>query len=256
MEKKIFLLGGHDLEMQEIARLLDERQLLYFDRKLSWENATIEAYLPELEKYGNVPGICLYGIELQGMVEKEKYGNYISIDHHNEQQKKAASLLQVIDLLGVSPTREQLLIAANDAAYIPGMQVLGATPQEIADVRLRDRAAQGVTVLEEQGAQQAITENLEKQSDLIVVRALFSRFSPICDRLWPYQKLLIYTDDTLCYYGKGKDKLVTEFEMEIRKVLIYHGGGAQGFLGTVRGKWNPEEILRLKEKIIRIVQNM
>lgn len=249
----VFLLGGQDLEMQEIARLLDNQDILYFDRKLHWDNASLEAYLPELEKYGNLPGTDLYGIELQDNGLAEQYNNYFLIDHHNENQGKIASLLQVAELLHLSPTREQLLIAANDAAYIPGMLALDASPAEIEDIRLRDRAAQGVTGEEEKLAQQAITENLEKCPALILVRALSPHFSPICDRLWPYRKLLIYTDDTLCYYGEGKEQLIATFEIELRQSRMYHGGGKNGFLGTARGKWKVEEIQQLKEQILKIV---
>lgn len=252
----VFLLGGQDLEMQEIARLLDNQDILYFDRKLHWDNASLEAYLPELEKYGNLPGTDLYGIELQDNGLAEQYNNYFLIDHHNENQGKIASLLQVAELLHLSPTREQLLIAANDAAYIPGMIALDASPTEIEKIRSQDRAAQGITDEEERWAQQAIAENLEKCSDLFIVHTFCPRFSPICDRLWPYRKLLIYTNDVMCYYGEGKDRLTAVFEAEIRQSRMYHGGGNKGFLGTVPGKWNVEEIRQLKERISKIVQNL
>lgn len=249
----VFLLGGHDLEMQEIARLLDEQGILYFDRNLYWENADVSAYLPELAQYGNLPGVCLYGVELYGKTDTKKYANYVLIDHHNENQGRAASILQVAEVLGVTPSRDQLLVAANDAGYIPGMQAIGATAEEIADIRRRDRAAQGVTEADEQAARKAITENRKEQDDLIIVRALSSRFSPICDRLWPYRKLLIYTDETLCYYGEGKDKLTVALSPEYPLASFYHGGGNNGFLGTVKGKWDFEGIRKLKAYIQSII---
>lgn len=249
----VFLLGGHDLEMQEIAHLLDEQGILYFDRNLHWENADIRAYLPELELYGNQPGVRLYGIELYGKTDTKKYANYVLIDHHNENQERAASILQVAEVLGVVPGRDQFLVAANDAGYIPGMQAIGATAEEIADIRRRDRAAQGVTEADEQAARKAIAENRKVQGDLIIVRALSYRFSPICDRLWPYRKLLIYTDETLCYYGEGKDKLSTALLPGFPSASFYHGGGNNGFLGTVKGMWNSDEIRKLKAYILNTV---
>ena len=87
--------------MQEITRLLDKQGILYFDRKLHWENADIRAYLPELELYGNQPGVRLYGIELYGKTDTKKYANYVLIDHHNENQGRIASILQVAEVLGV-----------------------------------------------------------------------------------------------------------------------------------------------------------
>lgn len=252
-ESDVFLLGGHDLEMQEITCLLDKQGILYFDRKLHWENADIRAYLPELELYGNQPGVRLYGIELYGKTDTKKYANYVLIDHHNENQGRIASILQVAEVLGVVPSRDQFLVAANDTGYIPGMQAMGATPEEIADIRHRDRTAQGVTEVDEQAAREAIARNMEKQGDLLIIRALSVRFSPICDRLWPYRKLLIYTDETLCYYGEGKDKLTAALTAGYPQEAFYHGGGHNGFLGTVKGMWNSDEIRKLKAYILNTV---
>ncbi len=39
----IFLLGGHDLEMQEIRNILEEKQLKYFDYNLAW-GAKLSSY--------------------------------------------------------------------------------------------------------------------------------------------------------------------------------------------------------------------
>ena len=37
--QSLFLLGGHDLEMNAIIQLLEEHHLIYKDRSLQWNNA-------------------------------------------------------------------------------------------------------------------------------------------------------------------------------------------------------------------------
>jgi hypothetical protein len=43
----------------------------------------------------------------------------LSIDHHGESAKNPASISQVLKLIGVEPSLEDELIAANDRGYIP-----------------------------------------------------------------------------------------------------------------------------------------
>lgn len=60
----IVLLGGQDLEMQEIARLLSQHQVIFFDKSLRWDNALLSAYSNILSNYVNTP-YHIYGIELK-----------------------------------------------------------------------------------------------------------------------------------------------------------------------------------------------
>ncbi len=241
----IFLLGGHDLEMEEIARLLKQKTIVFYDRGLDWSHARLSAYREEMDRYGNCPGTEVYGIELQEDIPTEEWRNYFRIDHHNDYSGRPSSLEQVAALLHTELSRRQRLIAANDAGYIPAMRDLGATEEEIREVRLADRQMQGCTDEDECLAELAIKTGLRRVGDLLVVKSLTSRFSPVCDRLWPYNKLLIYTDDTLCYYGQGKEKLVERFAQEIAGGRMYHGGGENGFLGVAEGQYAPDEILQL-----------
>lgn len=253
---KIFLLGGYDLEMLEIKRLLKQTGCRYFDRGLSWATASLDAYVAELEKYGNHPGIIIYGVELSGGSLSGRYNNYSLIDHHNEFQERKSSLEQISDILGLKLTRYQILVAANDRGYIPAMQASGATWDEIQTIRRQDRAAQGITEEEEILAQKAIDEYKEEYGDLIIVRAESPHFSPICDRLWPYRKLLVFTDDLLCYYGKGKHDLTAVFEQDLKLCKMYHGGGDDGFIGCVAGYYSPERICELIVDIKKVVANL
>ncbi len=139
----IFLLGGHDLEMIEIGIMARKAGYTVLDKNLTWNNANLSAYAAQLNEKD-----YFVGIELKEDITTPK--NYFPIDHHNENSHKQSSIEQVAKMLGIELTRDQQLVAANDSRYIPGMIAMGATPEEIADIRLRDRKAQGVTELDEQ----------------------------------------------------------------------------------------------------------
>lgn len=236
--KRIFLLGGHDLEMQETRRLLIMYGERFADANLSWDNARLSAYMSAIAEE---PNSEYYGIELQEDMQLPKY--YHRIDHHNDYNQRPAAILQVAEILGIMPDRHLQLVAANDVGYIPAMEALGATKTEITTIRKQDREAQGVTEEDEQLAELSISKHLARYEGLFIVHAQTSKFSPICDRLFPYQRLLIYTDDEWTYYGEGKSDLVTMLTDGINNNKVYHGGGDNGFIGAAREAFTPQQIL-------------
>ena len=90
-----------------------------------------------------------------------------------------------------------------------------------------------------------------RYGDLIVVKSLTSHFSPICDRLFPYERLLVYTDVEWMFYGKGKDILVNQFASEMEKKKIYHGGGERGYIGSVQFAYSKNDIISFVKQIIK-----
>lgn len=106
MKPYLFLLGGHDLGMTTIRALLEQRQVNFIDRNLSW-GAKWTAYQDVLDHF-DWKNEFLVGIELGGV----KPSQALLIDHHNELAHLPASLEQVAQLLAVSLSREQQLIAA------------------------------------------------------------------------------------------------------------------------------------------------
>ena len=46
----LFLLGGIDLEMQEIRKVLESNDVLFCDKGLGWSNACLSAYLEEIQE--------------------------------------------------------------------------------------------------------------------------------------------------------------------------------------------------------------
>ncbi|GHU64248.1 hypothetical protein FACS1894160_3700 [Bacteroidia bacterium] len=249
MKKFIFLLGGYDLEMLEIKKILESvDNVTVFDKQLNWQNAHLSMYKDVLQEQNNRNGVEIYGIELQETGFSPIPGNYHRIDHHNDFSSNPSSLEQVAAILHIELSRKQQLIAANDKGYIPEMQKRGASPNEIEQIRFSDREMQGVTEEDEQKAKEAIENKIEKQG-IIVVKSETNRFSPITDRLFPYEKLLIYTDDELMYYGQGKKDLAKNYEAEIKAGKMFHGG-------TARGVFSKEEIISLKECIIQTIKKL
>lgn len=235
---KLFLLGGYDLEMLTIRQLLEGRNdCVIADKHLRWDNAKLSTYQEELSKHTDN---IIYGIELQEDITTPP--NYHRIDHHNDKCSNPSSLEQVASLLGTELNRRQRLIAANDAGYIPAMQALNASEEEIAEIRRMDRAAQGVTEEDERLAELSISEHLTRYDGLYIVNAQTSKFSSICDRLYPYQRLLIYTDVEWTYYG-GKSDMVAMLKKDIYNNKVYHGGGENGYVGAAKGAFTTEQIL-------------
>ena len=252
LSQKVFLLGGYDLEMLTIKKMLEDREgCVVIDRHLRWHDAKLSAYQQALQQHSDAE---IYGIELQEDITPPRY--YHRIDHHNDLDSMPSAVEQVAEVLGVTLNREQLLVAANDKGYIPAMHALQATDDEITDIRSKDRAAQGVTEEEEKMAEKSISENMERNGSLTVVRSLTSRFSPICDRLFPYTRLLIYTDREWMYYGEGKCSLVQHFYHEITQKKVFYGGGEKGYIGCVKHAYSKVEIEQIVEYIIKEYGNI
>ncbi len=195
-----FFLGGVDLEMATIKKLLDKENIAYSDAGLSW-GASTSKYGEEIEKTakeGRTPVI----IELA--VDSPVPENTINVDHHNENAHKPASILQVCELLDVKPTREMQLVAANDSGYIPAMIEMGATKEEINAIRYKDRASQGITPEQEKQAEEAIA-GAKEVFGVTVVRMAHSKTATVTDRLFdpdkPQNIAIFSADGEVNYFG-------------------------------------------------------
>ncbi len=251
----IFLLGGQDLEMQEIANLLEGQGIIFFDKHLTWDTAKLSCYQEELKTYSK-ESFRIYGVELSEDITTPE--NYTAIDHHNGDSSPKSSLEQVADLLHLNLSRIQTLIAANDSAYIPGLKACQATQEEIEDIRRRDRKAQGVTEEEETAAEQAIKNSLRfDDPQLWVIRSESPHFSPICDRIPEVQNILIHTDSEWTFYGFGRN-IVKEFmqrKCEMEK-QIYWGGSGNGYIGRKAGTLPTKMMKQEIEEIINLVSTI
>jgi hypothetical protein len=184
-----FFLGGRDLEMVEIGRLV--RQTLgdstAVDRALPWHAARASAYRAEIEAAlaaGRVPVL----VELRDDLPPDLAARCRWLDHHGAQAgaDRPTALEQVFALLGLPAaawTRRLALVAANDRGWIPELRAMGASAAEIAALRTEDRAAQGVTPAEEAAGAQALA-GAERAlgGRLLVVRLPHARTAAVTDR--------------------------------------------------------------------------
>ena len=236
----VIFCGGYDAEMVEVINVCREAGVGVVDKHLGW-GAAASAYTEEIAQAlsaGKTPVL----VELSGA---EAIAGAIVVDHHNENAGKPASILQVLDLLGMEPSRRQQLIAANDAGYIPGMLALGATAEEVAEVRLLDRSAQGITPEQETEAERAIAA-AETVNGVTIVRMAHSKTATVCDRLFnpeKEQRLLILSGDgesnffgngELCLALQGKD---TGEKTEQGYTIYSHFGGWVGGNLPKSGFW-------------------
>lgn len=228
-----FLLGGNDLEMLEIRRVLEENSLRHVDYQLTW-GAKLSAYKTLFNDREH-----FIGIELEEDIPPPKY--YTAIDHHNEHSHKLSSLEQIARLLTLTLTRKQMLIAKNDSGYINAMKMIGASDEEINEIRALDRKAQGVTQKDEKLA----LISIENANNSNIIKALTPKFSTISDRVYDkYKKYIIYDDSAVVFYGYK----ITELKKYIVND-IYYGGGDFGFFGIKKNALHVEEIKHLIEEI-------
>jgi len=206
----IFFLGGHDAEMNTIQGILDMKKIPYFDNKLSW-GAKLSEYhdkIKNLKPY-QVPVFVELNIDI------DKPQNAIEIDHHGHRagKDKETSIEQVAGLLKIELDRWQKLISANDRGYIPAMKRMGATNDEIKEIRDYDKECQGVTPEDERLAEKSIRENtkiLGEGKNALLINSLLEKSACIADRIWyewqeKYSEIFIITPKReLNFYGSGR----------------------------------------------------
>jgi hypothetical protein len=235
----VFFLGGHDLEMVTIRDLLlgvaPER---FYDKRLAW-GAKASAYRQELSET-LVRGLTPVFVELANDLNLDP-ALFLEVDHHGERagENRPTSLHQVFDLLKLPPERWTHwfdLVAANDWGYIPAMVEVGASQEEIIQVRAADRAAQGITPEEDAEGEQAVAHaEILANGALTVVHLLHSRTATVADRLQPelggpgYKNLLVYSPDQVNFFGSGE--LI--FALDRKFPGGWYGGAlpARGFWG-------------------------
>jgi hypothetical protein len=242
---KIFLIGGYDLEMIEIKKLLDDNNIQYIDYKLKW-GARLSDYKDKLQDYKDID-FTIYGIELEKDIAPPP--NYIEIDHHGKNDNKPSSLEQVADILGIKLSKEQELIAANDSSYITGMKSLCATEEEIKEIRQRERDILDITKEDEDLAKKSVDESKDE-----TIYAYTDKFTAISDMLYDkFNSYMIYNDIKAVFYGYKKDKILKFLDDE--KVVEnhrYYGGGDFGFVGIKDKVLEKEKIELLVFKIKKL----
>lgn len=211
----VFCLGGADLEMREIRRLLEDagHGARIHDKDLSW-GARASAYLPEIRTAlvrGQTPVLIELGDDLPADIPRAPL---VIVDHHGERARAGSpcALRQIFDLIGGEAvagwTRWRELVAANDVGHIRALRELGASDEEIRSVRDADRAAQGISPQVEAGSRAALRQ-AELIGQLLVIRTDQPTSSAIVDFLDPVyggpgvDDVLVVMPDKLAFFGHG-----------------------------------------------------
>lgn len=201
-DRDTILLGGGDAEMKFIERAAKKMGVVALNNVESWERADVHQYDDEIESIiesGKTP----VAIELRGAGDKAEV---VEVDHHNDKSDRPSSLLQVLERFGLQPSLAEKFVAANDSAYIPGMeqvladhldslrkkgfgeQALEASKNRLvrmmAIVRRIDRREQGVTQEMEDEAEEAIAHMQVEPNGMRIVRLNGDRPSPVTDRMF------------------------------------------------------------------------
>lgn len=179
--KNFFVLGGNDAEMLRIKEILDANGIGSVQPSKGWGP---KSFGPEqIGAEGMTPGTRIVFVEAAPSPEFPAVRAHVVIDHHGDNAGLPASLMQVLDLLHINPTRWDDVVAANDSGWFSGLQKLGATPEEMSAVRFADRSAQGITPEHEQEAERALGASIEMVGDIRVIRMSHSKCAPVGDRL-------------------------------------------------------------------------
>ncbi|MBI4687712.1 MAG: hypothetical protein HY756_08005 [Nitrospirae bacterium] len=256
----IFSLGGYDVEMVEIKNILESKGLRFYDKNLSWSNASLSAYKDEI---GKIPSDAI-PIFIELKLDCPYPERSIIIDHHDEKagKRQKTSIEQVAELLKIELNRKQQLISANDRGHIRAMKKMCATDVEIAEIRALDRKAQGVTDQDEKFAEESIKKCLEEVADnAVIVNSSTNKTSAVFDRLYDkYKHIFIFTlDGEMNYSGTGEvvNRLADEYKKKQEKdtsIEFWFGGNLPdyGFFGTKThlGKEEIKEMVKINDKKI------
>lgn len=239
---RLWVSPNNDLEAKTIIEMLQREgeEFLVTGQAwgASWEKLEeeLKTKIAEARKRGQE----VYGVELQG-----DSNGAINVDHHtygeDDRSNPKSSIEQVAAILGVELTLDEQFVSANDKGYIPAMEKLGEelgiSPEDlkeiIANIRMRDREMQGVTIEQEAQAQEAVEKlgDLREKRDYISMDLPHSKTSTVTDRLYgKYDNLLITSGDgETNFYGTT----------EIIKMLSekFPGGWSGGQLDQGSGFW-------------------
>ena len=179
--KNFFVLGGNDAEMVRIEGVLDAQKIGWVQPSVFWGP---KVFGPEqIGAEGMTPGTRVVFVECAPSPEFPAVRAHVVIDHHGDNAGLPASLTQVLDLLHLEPTRWDLVVAANDSGWLPGLRDMGADLNEMLTVRRADRAAQGITPEHEEEALRALAAPVEMLGNVRVIRMSHSKCAPVGDAI-------------------------------------------------------------------------
>lgn len=240
--KRFFICPVNDGEAVEIRNILSDHGERVVATRQPWgatwlglEAGVVTEVEGLLDEHSETEVI---GIELGGQAR----WNGRNIDHHryagDDRSNPKSSLEQVADLLGIELTRHQILVAENDKGWIPGMERVGASPDEIKIVRAQDRLSQGVNPEQEAQAVRDL-EGAEWKNRKVLIRCPKGATSALTDRLYGQFDEAITIDGLSgkwIYYGSRHQKFFDLTNGQVEGAHWIGGGVASGYAGAEKPK--------------------
>ena len=254
-----------------------------YEEYLADEGTVIRDHSPEEKlKSGNYKDVFLFEYETTETTTEPIKINGRNIDHHvyanDDRSNEKSSIEQLAEEFNHELSHYEKLVAANDKAYIPGIEAelkeQGCPDDIIEDmiqrIRQEDRAAQGITSFQEHEAEFAISQTMQiTDNDLYIVTMDHSKTSTVTDRLYGcYDNLLIITYDTdtadtrdAVSYVNEKNYTTNELNFfgsgEICKQLQQEYGGWSGGDLETSGFWGLSGDItpELRDEITNFIDN-
>lgn len=235
VKERVYFLGGNDLEMMEIRKLLQRVNAKIVDKNLSW-GAKISDYLEEINqlKAGEVAVFVELEQDIKPTIE------YEIIDHHGEYSHFPTALEQIASKFNIALDRFQTLVCINDKYHINGLKKAGISSQEIETIRQMDRMAQGVTEEDELLGVEAI-KTCKTINKIPIYFSKTNNFSVITDRV-NHQNYVIYSESAVCVYTVKSKRTLEIFKEFIKAKQAYYGGLNKMYFCLKEGVLNSHEL--------------
>ena len=249
-----FFLGGRDLEMRTIHDLIAAHAPdALHDKGLAW-GARASHYREEILAC-LARGCLAVLVELAYDLDRPD-PRIVLVDHHGRRADGPTALEQVFHLLDLPETawsRWHALVAANDAGYIPALVALGASREEIIQVRAADRRAQGIGVDMEAAGEEALRGLKTRCGGALTVACLpHGRTAVLTDRLEPalggpgYENLLVISPREFNFYGAPR---------WVSKLDAHFPGGWTGGASPDRKFWgHVKEGAVTEQKLLEVLE--
>lgn len=231
----VYFLGGYDLEMFEIRKILENNKAKFIDNRLSW-GAKVSDYRSQIDALGEDEIPVFIELELDYKPTRQ----YEIVDHHGDYAHRSSSIEQIAQRFEVKLDRFQTLVGINDKSHIRGLKKHGVSLQEIELIRQLDRQKQGVSAEDEELGKRSLTQ-VEKINGIPVIKTKARHFSPITDRV-TYSDYIIYSDVKLCLYTQKLKSAKSLFNAYLQNNSAYYGGDQQMFFCLKEGALSSTEI--------------
>jgi hypothetical protein len=238
----VYFLGGYDLEMFEIRKILEAKNAKFIDNTLKW-GAKSSDYQPQIDALSSDEIPVFIELEIDYKPSRE----FEIIDHHGDYAHRKTAIEQIAQRFDIKLDRFQTLVGINDKSHIRGLRKYGISEKEISLIRHLDRQKQGVTEEDEIFAKTSLM-NVKKINNIPIIETNANHFSPIADRV-NYSNYIIYSQTKLSLYTQKIKSAKSFFDPYIKNNQAYYGGDKQMFFCIKEGVLSSSDIYNLAIKL-------